>query len=154
MSNIIIYTDGASRGNPGPGGYGAILKFGNHRKELSEGFRITTNNRMELLAVIVALETLKSTEHEIIIHSDSKYIVDAIQKGWLWEWEKKGFKKKMNRDLWERFIPLYKKYKIKFKWVKGHAGDPENERCDELAVKAAEGRMLAEDKGYPTITNG
>ena len=103
---------------------------------------------MELLAVIVALEALKSGEHEIIIYSDSKYVVDAIQKGWLWNWEKKGFKNKKNPDLWKRFIPLSKKYKIKLKWVKGHAGDPENERCDELAVAAAGASKLNEDLGY------
>ena len=106
---IIIYTDGAAKGNPGPGGYGVVLKFGQHRKELSEGFRLTTNNRMELLAVIRALQELKSTEFPVQIYSDSKYVVDAIEKGWLWGWQKKGFKDKKNPDLWLRYIPLHLK---------------------------------------------
>lgn len=148
MKEIEIYTDGASRGNPGPGGFGIILKSGKHRKEISQGFRLTTNNRMELLAVIVALEAIKSKDYNILIHSDSKYVVDAVQKGWLWNWEKKGFKNKMNADLWKRFIPLFKKYHVRFRWIKGHAGDPENERCDMLAVRAAEGGPLKEDPGY------
>jgi ribonuclease HI len=148
VKSIVIYTDGASRGNPGPGGYGVILQYGDRRKEISEGFRLTTNNRMELLAVIVALEALKSDSYPVIIHSDSKYVVDAVEKGWLWIWEKKGFKNKKNEDLWRRFIPLYRKYKIKFKWVKGHSGVPENEKCDELAVSASEQKSLKEDKGY------
>ena len=129
MNAVTIYTDGASRGNPGPGGYGIILKYGHRRKEISQGYRNTTNNRMELLAVIAALEALKSDAYSIVIHSDSRYVIDAVVKGWLWNWEKKLFKKKKNADLWMRFIPLYKKYRLKFVWVKGHAGDPENERC-------------------------
>ena len=145
---IIIFTDGAAKGNPGPGGYGAVLKFGQHRKELSEGFRLTTNNRMELLAVIRALQELKSTEFPVQIYSDSKYVVDAIEKGWLWGWQKKGFKDKKNPDLLLRYIPLHVKYKPKFIWVKGHAGNPENERCDQLAVAAAERPNLPADQGY------
>jgi ribonuclease HI len=145
---ITIYTDGAAKGNPGPGGYGAVLKFDKYRKELSEGFRLTTNNRMELLAVIRALQELKSTEFPVRIYSDSKYVVDAIEKGWLWGWQKKGFKDKKNPDLWLRYIPLHLKYKPKFIWVKGHAGNIENERCDELAVEAATGRNLPADQGY------
>lgn len=145
---ITIYTDGAAKGNPGPGGYGAVLKFNKHRKELSEGFRLTTNNRMELLAVIRALQELKLTGIPVTIYSDSKYVVDAVEKGWLWGWQKKGFKDKKNPDLWLRYIPLHLKYKPKFVWVKGHAGNIENERCDQLAVEAAEGPGLKVDVGY------
>ena len=125
---VIIYTDGASKGNPGPGGYGVVLKYGKHRKELTEGFRKTTNNRMELLAVIKGLEALTRAGLEVTIYSDSKYVVEAVEKGWLWGWLKKGFKGKKNSDLWHRFIPTYKKQNVKFRWVKGHAGIPENER--------------------------
>lgn len=145
---ITIYTDGASRGNPGPGGYGVVLKYKKHRKELSAGYKKTTNNRMELLAVIVGLEALKEERLPVTIYSDSKYVVDAVDKGWLWGWVKKGFKDKKNEDLWKRFIPAYKKQRVKFKWVKGHAGNPENERCDQLAVEAAQGSRLMEDKGF------
>ncbi|GAB2478294.1 ribonuclease HI [Algoriphagus taiwanensis] len=145
---IKIYTDGAAKGNPGPGGYGVVLKFGKHEKELSEGFRLTTNNRMELLAVIRGLQALNTTEYPVQIFSDSKYVVDAIERGWLWGWQKKGFKDKKNPDLWLRYIPLHLKFKPKFFWVKGHAGHPENERCDQLAVAAAEGRDLKVDVGY------
>jgi len=149
---ITIYTDGAAKGNPGPGGYGAVLKFNQHRKELSEGFRLTTNNRMELLAVIRALQELKLTGIPVTIYSDSKYVVDAVEKGWLWGWQKKGFKDKKNPDLWLRYIPLHLKYKPKFVWVKGHAGNIENERCDQLAVEASEGPGLKVDEGYETNT--
>lgn len=145
---ITIYTDGASKGNPGPGGYGVVLKFNGKRKELSEGFKRTTNNRMELLAVIAALEALKADKYPVKIYSDSKYVVEAVEKKWVWNWLKKGFKKKKNEDLWRRFLPLYDKYKPKFIWVKGHAGNPENEKCDQLAVEAAEGFDLKVDKGY------
>jgi len=145
---ITIYTDGAAKGNPGPGGYGAVLKFGTHRKELSAGYRLTTNNRMELMAVIQALQELKSTDFPVHIFSDSKYVVDPIEKGWLWGWQKKGFKDKKNPDLWLRYIPLHLKYKPKFIWVKGHAGNVENERCDQLAVAASEGFELKVDVGY------
>jgi ribonuclease HI len=148
---IKIYTDGAAKGNPGPGGYGAVLKFGGHRKELAEGFRLTTNNRMELLAVIRALQELKSTEFPVQIYSDSKYVVDSVEKGWLWAWQKKGFKDKKNPDLWLRYIPLHLKYKPKFIWVKGHAGNIENERCDQLAVEAATRVNLPADQGYEAI---
>ncbi len=150
---IIIYTDGSSCGNPGPGGYGTVLLASGHRKELSGGFRKTTNNRMELLAVIKGLESLKVINAEVLICSDSKYVVDTVEKGWLWGWVKKGFKDKKNRDLWERFIPAYKRNKVTFKWVKGHAGIPENERCDKLAVEAASGPNLPIDKGFATRMN-
>ncbi len=145
---IKIFTDGAAQGNPGPGGYGVVLKFKGAVKELSEGFRLTTNNRMELLAVIKGLEALKTTEHPVTIYSDSKYVVDAVEKGWLWGWEKKDFNKKANPDLWKRYIPFHRKYKPKFVWIKGHAGHPENERCDQLAVSAALGDDLLIDKEY------
>ncbi len=151
---IIIYTDGAALGNPGPGGYGVVLKYNQHRKELSEGFRLTTNNRMELLAVIKGLEALTKSNIPITIYSDSKYVVDAVEKGWLSNWVKTGFKKKKNVDLWQRFLPLSKKFRIKFKWVKGHAGIPENERCDQLAVAAANGPNLKPDAGYESEAQG
>jgi ribonuclease HI len=145
---ITIYTDGAAKGNPGPGGYGVVLKYKEHRKEISEGFRRTTNNRMELLAVIAGLESLKQDGQEVIIYSDSKYVVDAVEKGWIWGWEKKNFKDKKNPDLWKRFIEIYKKHKVKFEWLKGHAGDIENEICDKLAVKASEGPAFKVDSEY------
>lgn len=152
---IIIYTDGAAKGNPGNGGYGAVLisKKHNLRKELSEGFRLTTNNRMELLAVIVALETLKTTKNEVIIYSDSKYVVDSVEKGWLWNWQKKDFKGKKNQDLWQRFILAYQNQNVKFQWVKGHAGNKENERCDKLAVQASEKPDLQADTWYEKNEN-
>jgi len=148
MSKILVYTDGASRGNPGPGGYGVVMLFGKHRKEISEGFALTTNNRMELLSVIVALESVKKEGYEIEIFSDSKYVVDAIEKGWVFTWNKKNFKEKANPDLWRRFLKIYPKHKVKFTWVKGHAGNIENERCDQLAVEAALQRNLPPDVGY------
>ncbi|WP_209329528.1 ribonuclease HI [Lunatimonas salinarum] len=151
---IVIYTDGAAKGNPGNGGYGVVLLYKNHRKELSEGFRLTTNNRMELLAVIKGLEELKVTGLPVTIFSDSKYVVDAVEKGWLWNWQKKGFKGKKNVDLWKRYIPLHLKYKPSYRWVKGHAGNRENERCDQLAVAAAEGLSLQVDHGYEALTSG
>lgn len=150
---ITIYTDGAARGNPGPGGYGIVLLSGPHRKELSEGFRLTTNNRMELLAVIVALETLKYENSDVTIYTDSKYVADAVEKGWLNDWVKKGFKKKKNPDLWMRFLNVYKKHKVKFIWVKGHANNKENERCDELAVEASRQPNLLVDVDYEKEEN-
>tara|TARA_B100000508_G_scaffold141097_1_gene147032 strand:- start:132894 stop:133373 length:480 start_codon:yes stop_codon:yes gene_type:complete len=146
--SIQIYTDGAAKGNPGPGGYGTILRFKGKEKEISQGYRETTNNRMELLAVIVALEALKTTKHTVTVYSDSKYVVDAIEKGWLFGWEKKGFKKKKNVDLWKRYLPLHRKFSPKYVWVKGHSGHPENERCDRLAVEAAESQDLKIDEGF------
>jgi ribonuclease HI len=145
---IIIYTDGSSRGNPGPGGYGTVMKYKEHRKELSEGFRKTTNNRMELLAVIIGLEAIKVKNAPVKVYSDSKYVVDAVEKGWLENWIKKDFKGKKNKDLWLRFWEIYNKHRVIFQWVKGHAGVPENERCDQLAVEAAEGANLLVDEGF------
>lgn len=145
---IKIFTDGAAQGNPGPGGYGVILKFNQFEKELSEGFRLTTNNRMELLAVIKGLETIKKEGIPVTIYSDSQYVINAIEKGWLWSWQKKNFKDKKNVDLWLRYIPLHKKYTPRFVWVKGHAGHLENERCDFLAVQAATGANLQVDVEY------
>ncbi len=148
---IRIFTDGAAQGNPGRGGYGTILKFGEHEKELSGGFRLTTNNRMELLAVIEGLKAIRKEGIPVTIYSDSKYVVDALEKGWLWNWEKKNFKDKANSDLWKLYIPLHKKIKPKFVWIKGHAGHVENERCDYLAVAAASGNNLSIDKDYELL---
>src|SRR5260221_1483537 len=148
---IRIYTDGAAQGNPGPGGYGTILKFKDAVKELSEGFRLTTNNRMELLAVIKGLEAIKKDGISITIYSDSKYVVEAVEKGWLWNLQKKNFKNKANADLWMRYIPLHQKLKPKFVWIKGHYGHAENERCDFLAVQAASEKKLLIDQGYDAI---
>lgn len=145
---ISIYTDGASRGNPGPGGYGVVMIAGAHRREISEGFRLTTNNRMELLSVIVALEALKKDETNVTVYSDSKYVVDSVELKWVMGWEKKNFKDKKNPDLWIRFLKIYRKHKVKFVWVKGHASNKENNRCDELAVEAAIGSHLKVDHGY------
>ncbi|MEA3318158.1 MAG: ribonuclease HI [Bacteroidota bacterium] len=145
---IIIYTDGSARGNPGPGGYGAVLMSGKHRKELSEGYRKTTNNRMELLAVIVALEQLKNNASDVEIFTDSKYVSDSVSKGWVFAWEKKAFKKKKNPDLWIRFLKVYRKHSVKFHWVKGHANIPENEVCDKLAVNASFQPDLKTDTEY------
>lgn len=145
---IRLYTDGAAQGNPGPGGYGTILKFGGHSKELSQGYRLTTNNRMELMAVIAGLEAIKKMGILVTVYSDSKYVVEAVKQGWVWGWEKKDFKKKANPDLWKRYIMLHKKYHPEFVWIKGHAGHPENERCDQLAVAAAQGYDLQVDEEY------
>lgn len=145
---ITIYTDGAAKGNPGPGGYGVILKYKEHYKELSEGFRRTTNNRMELLAVIKGLEALKGEGHTVMVISDSKYVVDAVEKGWLRNWIKKDWKKVANVDLWKRYLEVARDHSVKFRWIKGHAGHPENERCDRLAVQSAESGILRIDSGY------
>ncbi len=145
---IILYTDGAARGNPGPGGYGVVLKSGPHRKEISEGFQLTTNNRMELLAVIVGLEALKVDNCQVTVYSDSKYVVDAVEKRWVWSWVKKRFAGKKNADLWQRFLKIYDRHQVRFVWVKGHANIPENERCDQLAVAASMAPGLKEDTGY------
>lgn len=145
---ITIYTDGAAKGNPGPGGYGTILMSGAHVKELSEGFELTTNNRMELLAVIIGLEALKVEPCNVTIYSDSKYVVDSVQKGWLNSWVKTDFKNKKNKDLWLRYIKTAAKHNVKFVWVKGHNGNVYNERCDRLAVKASEAGNLKTDTWY------
>ena len=145
---IEIFTDGSAKGNPGNGGYGVYLRFGNKIKELSQGYRLTTNNRMELLAVVVALESLKTNEYRIRITSDSKYVVDAITKGWLNGWLKKNFSGKKNEDLWRRYIAIARNFQLEFVWVRGHNGHYENERCDFLAVKAAESNYLLIDEFY------
>jgi len=144
-SKIIIYTDGSAIGNPGPGGCAAVLLYGTKRLELSKGYRKTTNNRMELMAVIMALEALKKDNLSLIIYSDSKYVVDAVEKKWVFNWVKNGFKKKKNRDLWFMFLKLYPNNQIQFKWVEAHAGIKENERCDFLAKQAAENPLLIDE---------
>jgi len=146
--SVIIYTDGSAKGNPGNGGYGVVMISGSHRKEISEGFALTTNNRMELLSVIVGLESLKKEKTLVTIYSDSKYVVDSVEKKWVFGWEKKNFGKKKNPDLWIRFLKIYRKQNVKFVWIKGHAIIKENERCDELAVNAAEGSNLKKDVWY------
>ncbi len=149
MDKILLYTDGAARGNPGPGGYGVLLMAGNHRKELSQGYRYTTNNRMELLAVIAGLEAIKNNKLPITIYSDSQYIVNSVEKGWLKNWIKTNFSGgKKNPDLWKRYHQLAQNFSIKFVWVKGHADNPYNNRCDELATAAADGNNLLVDEGY------
>ena len=153
---IEIYTDGACSGNPGKGGYGIVMKVPekNYEKRFSKGFRLTTNNRMELLAVIVALEKLKSTENDIHIYTDSKYVADAINQKWIFGWIKKGFKNVKNPDLWKRLVPLIKAHKITFHWIKGHAGHPENEICDQLAVKASQSENLLVDEFFEQQKEG
>ncbi|MDR3093060.1 MAG: ribonuclease HI [Bacteroidales bacterium] len=145
---ITIYTDGSALGNPGPGGYGAILIAGSYRKEISQGFQRTTNNRMELLAVIIALETLKIPKSQVLIYTDSQYVVNAVEKKWVLAWEQKRFAGKKNADLWIRFLKIYRCHDVRFVWVKGHAGNPENERCDRLAVAAAQSADLLVDTGF------
>lgn len=148
---INIYTDGSAKGNPGRGGYGVVLEAGKHHKEISGGFRYTTNNRMELLAVIIGLEAINSDGHKVDIYSDSKYVVDAIEKKWVFGWKQKGYKGKKNPDLWDRMIPLLAKYNPSFHWIKGHAGHPQNERCDCLAVQAGDGGDLKLDSEYEKV---
>jgi ribonuclease HI len=151
---IVIYTDGSALGNPGPGGYGIVLQFKNQYKEVSQGYRYSTNNRMELLAIIVALEMLKTEGRDVIIYSDSKYVIDSVTKGWVFGWVKKGFVGKKNADLWKRFLQIYPKNKVRFQWVKGHANNLGNERCDVLAVGAAnrkESHLV--DEGYEAEKN-
>jgi ribonuclease HI len=145
---ITIYTDGASSGNPGPGGYGVVLISGKHRLEKSEGFMLTTNNRMELMAVIIGLEALKIPGSKVVIYTDSKYVADSVEKGWIFQWESKSFKKKKNPDLWIRFLNVYRKHNVRFVWIKGHSNNIENERCDRLAVSAYTGASLIQDTGY------
>jgi ribonuclease HI len=145
---VIAYTDGAASGNPGPGGYGVVLESGKHRKELWGGFRHTTNNRMELLAVITALEELKRPGTRVTVVSDSKYVVDSVEKGWVMTWERQGFAKKKNPDLWARFLAAYRRHHVRFQWVRGHNGHPQNELCDRLAVAAREEPNLPADEGF------
>ena len=147
---IIIYTDGSSRGNPGPGGYGIVMqKYGtNYIKEFSEGFRKTTNNRMELLAVIVALEKLKKPNQKVHVYTDSKYVSESVEKKWVNRWEKKGFKSKKNPDLWIRFLKIFRKHEVHFFWIKGHNNNLGNERCDELAFNASLKQKLLIDAEY------
>jgi len=148
MPKVTVYTDGGASGNPGPGGYGIVMLSGEHRKEINGGFRLTTNNRMELLAVIIALEKLKFEATKVTIYSDSKYVVDAVKKGWVFNWEKKNFAKKKNPDLWKRFLKIYPKHKVEFVWVKGHAGNELNEVADRLAVSAYQEGVLEVDEVY------
>jgi len=147
---VNIYTDGSSIGNPGPGGYGIIMVLENnaYKKEVSQGFSLTTNNRMELLAVIVALENIKIINSNVEVFTDSKYVSDAVEKKWVFEWEKSNFKKKKNPDLWKRFLIIYRKHNVTFKWIKGHNNHPENERCDYMANKAARSSNLIKDTYY------
>lgn len=145
---IQLYTDGACSGNPGPGGYGAILRCGSYEKVFSAGYATTTNNRMELLAVITGLEAIRWTRADVTVWSDSSYVVDAVEKGWVFSWEQKNFAKKANADLWQRFLAVYRQHEVKFVWIRGHNGHPENERCDRMAVAASQGKDLLVDVGY------
>ena len=145
---IQIYTDGACSGNPGPGGFATILRCGALEKVISAGYAITTNNRMELLAVITGLEAIRWERADVTIWSDSSYVVDAVEKGWVFSWEQKGFAKKANPDLWTRFLAAYRRHNVHFQWIRGHNGHPENERCDRLAVAASQGKDLLVDSGY------
>ena len=154
MKDVIeLYTDGAASGNPGPGGFGVVLKYRGHRKEISSGFKLTTNNRMELLAVIVGLESISNKLLPVQVYSDSKYVVDAINQRWLQKWRQTGFSKKANSDLWQRFLRIYDPEKHRFNWVKGHAQNEENNRCDELAVLAYKQGPLHLDEGYRPAIN-
>ena len=146
--NVIIYTDGSAKGNPGNGGYGIVMISGDYRKEFSQGYKLTTNNRMELLSVIVSLEKLKNPKTTVVVYSDSKYVVDAVEKRWLFNWEKNHYKNKKNPDLWKRFLKIYKKHHVTFVWVKGHSDNKENNRCDILAVEAANSNSLISDSWY------
>ncbi len=148
MKIIQIYTDGACSGNPGPGGYGVIMKFNGREKIITEGFRKTTNNRMELLSVIVALEKITTDKYPVEIYSDSKYVIDSITKGWVFNWVKTNFKGKKNEDLWKRFLEVESKFNITYHWVKGHNGHSENERCDQIAVESIKNLNLNIDKVY------
>jgi ribonuclease HI len=155
LKHVTIYTDGACLGNPGPGGYGTVLLYQNHRKELSGGFRLTTNNRMEILAAVAALETLKE-KCRGILHSDSQYVVNAISQGWAVRWRANNWRRNkkdmaQNPDLWDRLLQCTEKHQVEFRWVRGHAGNPENERCDQLAMAAAKGASLAIDAGYEKV---
>jgi ribonuclease HI len=152
--DVHMYTDGSSRGNPGPGGYGLVMEWVGkpYKKEFSEGFKITTNNRMELLAVIEGLKKLKKSNVNVKVFTDSKYVADAVGKGWLFNWEKKGFKDKKNPDLWMLFLKEYRKHKVIFQWIKGHNNHPQNERCDFLAVEASKKAVLKVDVGFEALS--
>ena len=154
MTQITIFTDGAAKGNPGPGGYGVVLMSGKHQKELSGGFACTTNNRMELLAVIIGLEALKVDKCEVVVYSDSRYVVDAIEKGWLKGWIQRRFKNVKNVDLWQRYLKVAANHSVRFVWIKGHDGIAGNERCDQLAVEASLLSGLPEDEGYNENNGG
>lgn len=156
MLRIEIFTDGACSGNPGKGGYGIIMRVPekNYEKQYSKGFRLTTNNRMELLAVLTALEKLKSPENDIHVYTDSKYVSDAINKNWISGWIKRGFRNVKNPDLWRKMIPLLQKHNPTFHWIRGHSGHPENEHCDQLAVKAAAGENLEVDAFFEAQQDG
>lgn len=147
---VYIYTDGAARGNPGPGGYGIVMEWVGkaYRKEFSKGYKHTTNNRMELRAVIEALKKLKQPGLKVVVFTDSKYVADAVEKGWVFGWEKKAFKDRKNADLWIEFLNEYRKHQVKFKWIKGHNEHPQNERCDALAVAASKEKKLLIDQGF------
>lgn len=145
---VNIFTDGSARGNPGPGGFGTVMIFGKHRKEIAVAYKHTTNNRMELMAVIAGLEALTKTNLEVDIYTDSKYVCEAVEKRWLFGWEQKNFRDKKNPDLWKRFLPLYRRQQVKFHWIKGHAGHKENERCDQLATHAADNGPWLPDTGF------
>jgi ribonuclease HI len=147
---VHIYRDGAAKGNPGPAGYGVVMEMVGtpYKKEFFEGFRLSTNNRMELLAVIVGLEKLKNPKTKVLVVSDSKYVVDAVEKRWVFQWEKINFKAKKNADLWLRFLKAYRLHRVEFQWVKGHNNHPQNERCDELAVMASQQEQLSVDAFY------
>ncbi|MGB7786834.1 MAG: ribonuclease HI [Salinimicrobium sp.] len=149
-AQVHIYTDGAARGNPGPGGYGIVMEWVGkpYKKEFSKGFKHTTNNRMELLAVIEALKKLKNKDTSVVVFTDSKYVADAVEKGWVFNWERKGFKDRKNTDLWKEFLKEYRQHKVRFQWVKGHNDHPQNERCDQLAVAASKGKRLLIDSGF------
>lgn len=151
--SVYLYTDGSSLGNPGPGGYGIILEWAGmqYKKEFAQGYKRTTNNRMELLAVIIGLEKLKKSPLEIVVYSDSKYVVDAVEKKWVFNWEKKNFKDKKNPDLWIRFLKVYRNHKVHFQWIKGHNKHPQNERCDQLAVQAAKSKNLLSDDFFEQV---
>lgn len=154
-NEISLYTDGSSLGNPGPGGYGLILEWTGkgYVKEFSQGFLKTTNNRMELMAVIVGLEILKKHPMNITVFSDSKYVIDSVEKKWVFKWEKQGFKNKKNPDLWKRFLLIYRKHNVDFQWIKGHNQHPQNERCDRLAVAAAKSKNQISDDYFETTSS-
>ena len=157
MSNKVnIYTDGSAIGNPGPGGYGVIMEWVNKKyiKEFSGGYQMTTNNRMELLAVILALESLKIEPMEVMVFSDSKYVIESVEKKWVFNWQKKQFKGKKNHDLWQRYLLIHCKHRVRFQWVKGHNKHPQNERCDSLAVNAAKEKNKKIDHFYVKSIKG